>query len=116
MDRVNEKSSISYTVSLLEDDNTAAVPSTVEWRLRCVETDTILQAWTTLTPTTVTGDDGNPARVTVSIAVAGTLNAMQLANSKSERKALIVCADRDLSTEWSKEIEYTVVRLKARTD
>lgn len=116
MERVNEKKSVDWVITLIDADGSAAVPTTVEWRLVCSETSTVLQAWTTLTPTITYGDDGNPAETTVSIAIPGSLNAMQTTTKPQERKALIIVADRDLAGEWNKEIEYTVIRLKARTD
>lgn len=116
MERVNEKSAVNWTVKLIDSDGVAAVPTTVEWRLRCAETKTILQAWTTLTPTYSYGDDDAVNETSVAIAIASTLNAMQTSTKAEERKALIIASDRGLSTEWNKEIEYTVVRLKARTD
>lgn len=116
MERVNEKAAVDWVINLLDSAGDAAVPTTVEWRLVCSETGTVLQAWTTLTPTITYGDDGNPSETTVSVAIPGSLNVMQTANKAQERKALIIAADRDAAGEWNKEIEYTVVRLKARTD
>jgi hypothetical protein len=113
MDRFNELAAATWTVSLTGP--TTPVPTTTEWRLKCIETDTVLQDWTTLTPTITYDDAGDPETTTVSIAIPGSLNAMQTSTFAKERKALCVAANRDLADEWSKEIIYVVERLKART-
>lgn len=116
MRQVNELSEAEWTVNFLTQGGGAAVPTTAEWRLRCMETDTTLQAWTSLSPTTTTDAAGDPEEVSATITVASTLNAMQTSSKKLELKALVISADRGLSTEWNQEIEYQVKRLKARSD
>lgn len=114
MERINEKAALEWVVNLLAPTG-SAIPTTVEWRLKCVETDTELWPWTSLTPTITYDDAGDPETTTVSIAIAGSLNAMQTDTLAKERKALCIAANRDLADEFSKEIIYTVERLKART-
>ena len=113
--RINELTAITLTVNLLEADRTAAVPSTLHWRLECLETDTTLQDWTEATITTTTDDDGNIAESEASIDVAATLHAMQTASKKVEKKALCIAADKGLTTEYNDELVYEVERLNARS-
>ncbi len=115
MAEVNELAQAEWTISLLESDGTAAVPSTVEWRLKCMSSGNVLQDWTSVTPTTTSDEAGNPAETTATITVASTLHAMQTASRNVEQKALCIAANRGLSTEWNDEIVYTVVRLNARS-
>lgn len=103
----------TLTVNLLSNDG-PAIPTTCHWRLVCVETDTTLQDWTSLTVTTTTGQDGEFDSASAEIAVSALLHAMQTIGKAKERKALIVCADKGLSTEYSQEFLYDVVRLLAR--
>ena len=113
--RINELSAFTLTVNLLEADRTAAVPSTLHWRLECLETENTLQDWTSATITTTTDDDGNIAESEATIEVASTLNAMQTTGKKVEKKALVMAADKDLSTEYNDEFVYEVERLNARS-
>ncbi len=115
MERVNEFSAITFTVGLTDSDGTAAVPSTTEWRLKCISSDRELQGWTTVIPVTTTDDGGNPQQTLATIAVSALSHAMQTADKAIERKALCIAADRGMSTEWNDEIIYEVERLYARS-
>ena len=113
--QVNELAQAEWTVALLDSDGTAALPTTVEWRLKCIDSNRELQGWTSLTPTTTYDDAGDPAETSATITVASTLHAMQTASKSVERKALCIAANRGLSDEWNQEVEYQVVRLYARS-
>ena len=115
MDRINELSALTFTVGLTDSDGTAAVPTTTEWRLLCITSDTELQVWTTVVPVTTTDDGGNPQQTLATITLSALLHAMQTTNTAIERKALCIAADRGLSTEWNDEIVYEVERLYARS-
>ena len=110
---VNELGSFTLNLSLQDDAGAATNPSTLEWRLKCVETDTELQGWTSITPTLTYDDFSALIGVTADLAIDGSLNAMQTSNSR-ERKALILVADRG-SGEYSLELTYNVIRLLARS-
>ena len=101
-------------MALLEADETAAQPATVEWRLKCIDSGTVLSEWTAVTPSYTNGDDGNIAEASATIDVPATLHAMQTGR-KVEKKALCISADRGLSSEWNDEIVYEVERLNARS-
>ena len=111
---INESSGFSLDVSVL-DDGIASQPTTLEWRLVCVSTDDTLQDWTAITPTLSYDANGAIIAVTAELTIPGTLNALQTSGLAQEEKAVIVVADRGLSTEWSAEGQYFVVRLEARS-
>ncbi len=112
---INELSAVTYTVGLTDSDGSAAVPTTTEWRLLCVDSDTELQGWTAVTPVTTTDDGGNPLQTLATITLSALLHAMQTTDKAKERKALCIVADRGLATEWNTEVLYDVVRLYARS-
>ena len=116
MERFNELETAVWTVDLIASTGIPAVPSTVHWRLTCLETDTVLQAWTSLTPTITYDASGNPEESYVSITVPSTLNAMQTTDKARERKVITVTMEKDAANESPFEIEYEVVRLKGRSD
>lgn len=91
----------------------AVVPTTVHWRVKCIETDTFLTDWAALTPTTTTAIDGGTARCSVQFTVGTTVHVMQTGCDR-ERRALIVTINRGLTDERSWERVYEVVRLHAR--
>ena len=111
---VNELASFTLNLSLQDDSGSATNPATLEWRLVCVETDTELQPWTSITPTLTYDDFDALIGVTAELSVDGSLHAMQTGSLARERKALIVVADRG-SNEFSLECTYNVVRLAARS-
>jgi hypothetical protein len=110
---VNESSGFALDVSVLDASGAASQPTTLEWRLVCASTDTTLQDWATITPTLSYDANGAVIAVTAALTVPGPLNALQT-GADQEQKAVIVVADRGLSTEWSAEGQYFVVRLEAR--
>lgn len=112
--RINENTALTVSVNLLESDRTAALPSSLEWRLECLETGTVLQDWTSLTITDTYDDDENLSEAEATISVSALLNTMQT-GKKVEKKALCIAADRGLSTEFNDEIIYEVERLNARS-
>lgn len=92
----------------------ASVPTTVHWRLKCLSSDRVLQDWTALTTSSVTDPSTAVVECSATIAVSALLHAMQT-NLNREQKALIVSADKGLSTEYNQEFTYWVERLNART-
>ena len=112
--RVNQLSAITVTADLLEQNRTGAVPSTVHWRLKCLETDAVLQDWTSVSYSSTYGDDGAVAESEATIEVSAALHEMQTDDKALERKALVVSADKDLVTEYNDELVYEVQRLNAR--
>ena len=113
--RINEQTAFTADANFLEDSGAAAVPSTVHWKVLCIESDTVLQYWTALTVTYTTGEDESVVESEVSWEVPATLHTMQTGGLAVERKALIVAADKGLSTEYNTEFVYEVERLNART-
>lgn len=116
MERFNELEYASWTVDLVSPSGLPAVPNTTYWRLTCLESDTVLQAWTSLTPTITYDVDGAPEESYVSITVPSSLHAMQTTNMARERKVITISVNKDAADEWNFEIEYEVVRLKGRSD
>jgi len=112
--RVNQLSAITVTADLLEQNRTGAVPSTVHWRLVCVETDAVLQDWTSVSYSSTYGDDGAVAESEATIEVSAALHEMQTTDKSVERKALVVSCDKDLATEYNSELVYEVQRLSGR--
>lgn len=116
MQQFNELEFAEWTVDLIDPDDAPAVPTTVHWRLKCLETDTILSGWASLTPTITYGSLGTPEESYVSITVPASLHAMQTDTKARERKALTIAVEKDTASEWNSEIVYEVVRLKGRSD
>jgi len=110
---VNQNSGFALDVAVFDENNVAGQPSTLEWRVVCVSTDRTLQDWASISPTLSYDANGAVIAVTAALTVPGPLNALQT-SADQEQKAVIVVADRGLSTEWSVEGEYYVVRLEAR--
>lgn len=111
---INELSSFVLSVALVDATGAPSSPATLEWRLVCIDTDAVLQAWTAVTPTETSDASGTLVSVTVDISVDGTLHAMQTSSAGLERKALVVAADRGAG-EYNAEARYSVQRLYART-
>lgn len=116
MQQFNELEFASWTVDLIDPNDAPAVPTTVHWRLKCLETDTVLQAWTELTPTITYGSLGTPEESYVSITVPASKHEMQTSTKVKERKVITIAVEKDTADEWNDEIVYEVVRLKGRSD
>lgn len=113
---LNELEQLPLEGDIADPDGDPLVPDTLEYRLKCLETDTVLLAWTTLTPT-VTYDVGGVAEeVSYSFTIPSTLNAMQTTDKAKERKALTLVVNRGASDEDNQEFIYEVVRLQGRSD
>ena len=97
------------------DNGSAALPSTVHWRLTCPdETEDEVVAWTSATVTTGTGSDGYSTIYYSTISVPATAHAM-LTDLVKERRLFIVSADKDLATEFNEEWLYYVEARGARS-
>ena len=112
---INELTADTADFNLLEADGTAAVASTVHWRVKCLETDRALTEWAEVTVTYTTGEDESVVEAGATFAIPATVHAMQTAGLAVERKALIIVADKGLATEWNTEMVYEVERLNARS-
>lgn len=111
---VNELAGFTLELSFQDDDGAAVIPSTAEWRLVCVETDTVLQDWTSLSVSETYDAVSTLTAATANVVVDGSLHAMKTSSLARERKALIVACDRG-SGEYNLECTYTVARLAARS-
>lgn len=111
--RVNELSALSVTANFTLDGE-VAIPSTVHYRVKDIETDVVLQDWTSVTPSYTTDDLGATTECAVTINVSGQIHDMKTGKDR-EQKALCISTDKGLSTEYNEELIYTVYRLNARS-
>lgn len=114
LENISQLNARTLTVNFTTGAGAAAVPSTVEWRIKCVDNDSTLQDWTSASTSTVTDAGGNTVECEAEITLSALLHDMETSKAK-EQRALIVAADRGLSTEYSQEFVYYVERLKARS-
>jgi hypothetical protein len=75
----------------------ASAPTTVHYRIDCLSTHSELQDWTEV----ATGEN-------VTITISSANNAIQQGTSRSERKQIIIQADRGLSTQVVNQATWLV--------
>jgi hypothetical protein len=100
--RVKEGSAFTVTAYFRNRAASAAAttPTSVQWRLDCLETGIQIADWTSVT-----------AAANVSLSITGTHNAIQSEANKSERKQLTIMLDEGLSTQYRETAVWTVENL-----
>ena len=101
--QVNERSSFTATAKFYADTAapwTLAAPTTVQYRIDCLETRYPVRDWTSVT-----------AASSVSIAVASADNAIIDNAHQREKRMLTVMADSGLSTQSQATYEWNVINL-----
>lgn len=86
--RVKERSALTVTVYFRDSSDAADTPTTVDYRIDCLSTKTILADWTSATPGT-----------SVVITVTPTQNKIVNHTNAWERRQITVSSDRGLATE-----------------
>jgi hypothetical protein len=95
---VNEESIFTASAYFRNRSTKAGdLPTTVHYRVDCLSTDTTVTDWTSVTP-------GN----SVDISITSTMNKIQDSAKNSERKQIIVQADRGLSTQVTGQNTWVV--------
>lgn len=88
--RYNEGSAFTATAAFRNRATSAsAVPSTAKYRIDCLDTLTVLQGWTSLTPA-----------ASISIPITASHNAIQSVSNRRERKQLTVASDPDAADQF----------------
>ena len=93
---VNEASSFNAT-AYFRSAGTAAAPTTAAYRIDCLKTGTVIQAWTSLTPA-----------VSISIPITATNNRIIDRCNDNEKRLLTVSADKGETTETRDNIEFVI--------
>lgn len=107
---INEHSGMEVEASFYSNPGVPAIPSTVHWKALCVTTGTVLQDWTEATPVIVT-DGSLLSHVSVTVDVPGILNVIQDSTNPRELKRVLICADKDTHSEFTKERDYYVKKV-----
>lgn len=113
MKSVEQNSALELRAVFLTESGAPAVPSAVHWRVWCLETNQALTDWAAATVETTTNEFGYITEAYVAVEVPGSVNTMQT-NRASERKQVVVVADKDLSTEATQPIPYLVRKVAGR--
>lgn len=94
----NEGSAFTATAYFRNRATSAsAVPSTASYRIDCLDTLTVLQALTSLTPA-----------ASIAIPITATHNAIQSASNQRERKQLTVVSDPSAADQFRQVVTWTV--------
>lgn len=94
----HERSSFTATVYFRNSSDAAEAPTTVDYRIDGLTTDTAITGWTSVTPAT-----------SVSISVTPTENRVINNRNRLERRQITVSANRGLSTETRDIVMYKVI-------
>lgn len=107
---VNKLTGTEIRARLFDSFNNPARPHSLHWRLvdYCGR---VLQDWTELTMTIVYDSQGAYTEVYADIEIAGSLNNTTL---NSQQNTVIVVADKDLRSEFSRRWDYVIKRLDGR--
>lgn len=113
MKTIEQNSAIELRAVFLTESGTPAVPTTVHWRVWCLETGQALTSWAEATVQTTTNEFDVITEAYVVVNVPGSVNVMQTGRA-TERKQVIVVADKDLSTEATQPVPYLVRKVAGR--
>ena len=95
--RYKERNSFTATAYFRDSSDAADTPTTVDYRIDDLTTQTAITAWTSATP-----------GVSVDISITPTENRIIDQSNLWERRQLVVSADRGLSTETRDTVEWKV--------
>lgn len=99
--KYNEGSAFTATAYFRNRATSAsATPTTAKYRIDCLDTLTVLQALTSLTPA-----------ASISIPITATHNAIQSVSNQRERKQLTVVSDPDAADQFRQSVIWTVENL-----
>lgn len=99
--RVNEASTLRVTLSFRDPDGSPVSPTTLDWKIRDVQSDTDVVTWTSI-PTPGTSEV---------VDVDGADNAMVNADNTSELREILVRLDNGLTTQRYAKEQFLVVNL-----
>jgi hypothetical protein len=100
MDIVKERSTAYISVSFVDKNGAAAVPSTVTYSTKCTTTGTAIKTNVSVTPAS-----------TVTITLDSLDNTIQNANNNSEQKALTVRSSYGTNDECNDDYFWSVSNL-----
>jgi hypothetical protein len=102
----NERTAFTATAIFKTRSSGAdSIPTTAEYKLFNLSSKETIKDWTTLTPA-----------ASISISVSAVDNKIKSDYRPSERMALLVSADRGLSTEVLQEIHYRLMNVGGFTE
>jgi hypothetical protein len=101
--KVNEWSTCSFTAYFYGADGQPSAPSSVQWRLRDVSSNVVLQDWTSL----ATG------ATTVEVNVPADLNVIVNDRNRYEDHAIAIRAEVGEDGQYIEELIYQVKNLQA---
>jgi hypothetical protein len=113
---VNERNAKTVRVKLYDEATGLPVlPTTLEWRMKCVSSNRVLSDYAPATVETVYDQIGQLSEYRSNIPIPASLNAMQNPCARQEERVIDIVADRGLETEWSTEVTYYVRKRRGRT-
>lgn len=93
-----ERTAFTLTAYFRDSSGAADTPTTVDYRIDDLTTDTAITGWTSATPGT-----------SVNITITPTENRMVYNRNRWERRQLVVSSDRGLSTETRDIVQFKVL-------
>lgn len=86
-----------------------AIPTTAHWRITDSISEQVLLDWqqATVSPEL---SGGELTKASISLEVPGSANVLVDRNALREKHLLTICADKDLSSECSRDFAFYVVR------
>ena len=94
----HERSAFTTTAYYRDANDAADTPTTIDYRIDDLTTNTVITNWTSATP-----------GVSVNITVTPTENRMISNRNKWERRQVTVSADKGLSTETRDIVQFKVL-------
>lgn len=104
--QVNESSALTITAKVWDDSTevwTAQVPTTLKYRIDCLDSGAQVLDWTS-----ITADDVS------TLSVTGAQNAIQNDCNEFERKQLTLMANSGLDTQYQDSFTWTVKNLSGQ--
>ena len=95
-----ERNAFTATAYFRDSSDAASAPTTIDYRIDDLTTNTAITAWTSATPGT-----------SVSISVTPTENRIIGQRNTWERRQLTVSADKGTSTETRDTVEWRVINI-----
>jgi hypothetical protein len=115
MKTIHQKSALELRAVFTTQSGGPAVPTTAHWRVWCLETDEALTDWAQVTVSQKRNEFGEITEAYALVVVPGSVHVKQTSKSV-ERKQVVIVADKDLATEYTKPVPYSVRGVKGRAD
>ena len=113
MKSYDQNSALELRAVFTTEAGAPAVPTTCHWKLYCLTTNQSLSDWESVTVYTSTDEFGTILEAYSLITVPASLNAMQT-SAATERKHVVISADKDLATERTVTEPYVVRKVAGR--